>query len=274
MTNIRNRVYTSSQNVFKGQFYSLVFAFECLIQAFGNFDSVFKFKYSRIQVHEEENEETLCDKLIGRSETIEKQNFDLLIDLAELSKPFDVSKKLLATLNRECSRRCTNCNNHTRFSCENILSYPEILVVSIEYYGECGGEYNVQGQFSFEKVIKLGDEMYELCAIIYGNGSHFTAILEQEQCLYEYDDSIQSGKVRKHIGVSKFFPIVKFSDECFRRASMLFYRHKVFSMMERRAENIERNNKFLDMLNLPQIISDRKSTKRNIINNSDVGSLK
>ena len=82
MTNVRNRVYCLFRNFYEEQFYSLVYAFECMIQAFGTFDSVFKFKYSRIRIHEEENDENYSDK----------QTFDFLIDLVELNKPFDVSK--------------------------------------------------------------------------------------------------------------------------------------------------------------------------------------
>ena len=58
---------------------------------------------------------------------------------------------------------------------------------------------------------------------IYGNGLHFTAIVEHEQFFYEYDDVVEGGKLRKHIGANTFFPIVKFVDECTRRARVCYF---------------------------------------------------
>ena len=51
MTNVRNRVYCLSQNFYEEQFYSLVYAFECMIQAFGTFDiyinNIAEFEFMR-----------------------------------------------------------------------------------------------------------------------------------------------------------------------------------------------------------------------------------
>ena len=262
MTSLRDRVY--GEKFLKGRFYSLSFAFERMLEVFcddTNLNPIFLFRYNRCVTHDAES--TICNDLDNISDTKQKSFFDIAIDISKLNEHLDLSEKLWDTLNLDCPKRCQGCDGITKYYCESILSYPELLIVIVEYYGKIDVDINLQPQIPFDKIIQLGDERYELCAGIYGNGTHFTAILDHEKALYEYDDMVQKGKVRRRsCDHNNFFPVIKFADGCVRNANMLFFKLKTWSFMEIRNENIEKNNKFLGMLNLQDIKTEKQKRGR------------